>query len=408
MENRSNGGFQPSEKIVYLDNAATTPCAPEALAAVVEALSGACGNPSSHYSIGYEAKEILDRARAQVAAAIHASPAEIFFTGCGSEADNWAVKGSALTKARQNKRHLITSAFEHHAVLHSMRALERMGFEVTYLPVSPEGYVRPEDLEAAIRPDTVLISIMAANNEIGTIQPVAEIGAVARKHKILFHTDAVQAVGHIPVDVEAWNVDLLSLSAHKFQGPKGVGALYVRRPLRLPPLLHGGGQEKGRRSGTENVPGVIGMAAALKEAVAQLEAEGARLSALRDRLISGLTRLPYTRLTGDPENRLPGTASFVFEGVEGEALLLHLDARGICASSGSACSSASLDPSHVLLAIGLPHAIAHGSLRLSLGPDNTDADVDAMLAAVPEVVAYLRNMSPVWDAAEQKPTWVVE
>ena len=408
MENRSNGGFQPSEKIVYLDNAATTPCAPEALAAVVEALSGACGNPSSHYSIGYEAKEILDRARAQVAAAIHASPAEIFFTGCGSEADNWAVKGSALTKARQNKRHLITSAFEHHAVLHSMRALERMGFEVTYLPVSPEGYVRPEDLEAAIRPDTVLISIMAANNEIGTIQPVAEIGAVARKHKILFHTDAVQAVGHIPVDVEAWNVDLLSLSAHKFQGPKGVGALYVRRPLRLPPLLHGGGQEKGRRSGTENVPGVIGMAAALKEAVAQLEAEGARLSALRDRLISGLTRLPYTRLTGDPENRLPGTASFVFEGVEGEALLLHLDARGICASSGSACSSASLDPSHVLLAIGLPHAIAHGSLRLSLGADNTDADVDAMLAAVPEVVAYLRNMSPVWDAAEQKPTWVVE
>ena len=279
---------------------------------------------------------------------------------------------------------------------------------MTYLPVDELGRVSPADVEAAIRPDTVLISIMAANNEIGTIQPVAEIGAVARKHKILFHTDAVQAVGHIPVDVEVWNVDLLSLSAHKFQGPKGVGALYVRRPLRLPPLLHGGGQEKGRRSGTENVPGVIGMAAALKEAVAQLEAEGARLSALRDRLIDGLTRLPYTRLTGDPENRLPGTASFVFEGVEGEALLLHLDARGICASSGSACSSASLDPSHVLLAIGLPHAIAHGSLRLSLGADNTDADVDAMLAAVPEVVAYLRNMSPVWDAAEQKPTWVVE
>ena len=279
---------------------------------------------------------------------------------------------------------------------------------MTCLPVDELGRVSPADVEAAVRPDTVLISIMAANNEIGTIQPVAEIGAVARKHKILFHTDAVQAVGHIPVDVEAWNVDLLSLSAHKFQGPKGVGALYVRRPLRLPPLLHGGGQEKGRRSGTENVPGVIGMAAALKEAVDRLEAEGTRLSALRDRLIDGLTKLPYTRLTGDPANRLPGTASFVFEGVEGEALLLHLDARGICASSGSACSSASLDPSHVLLAIGLPHAIAHGSLRLSLGADNTDADVDAMLEAVPEVVAYLRNMSPVWDAAEQKPTWVVE
>ena len=356
-------------RFIYADHAGTTALSQTALAAMTPYFTDHYGNPSSLYRFGQEAKADLERARADIAACIGAKPEEIFFTSGGTEADNWALKGVVELMALKGKTtgHIITSAIEHH-----------------------------------------LISIMAANNEIGTIQPVAEIGAVARKHKILFHTDAVQAVGHIPVDVEAWNVDLLSLSAHKFQGPKGVGALYVRRPLRLPPLLHGGGQEKGRRSGTENVPGVIGMAAALKEAVAQLEAEGARLSALRDRLISGLTKLPYTRLTGDPENRLPGTASFVFEGVEGEALLLHLDARGICASSGSACSSASLDPSHVLLAIGLPHAIAHGSLRLSLGADNTDADVDAMLEAVPEVVAYLRNMSPVWDAAEQKPTWVVE
>ena len=397
-------------RFIYADHAGTTALSQTALAAMTPYFTEQYGNPSSLYRFGQEAKADLERARADIAACIGAKPEEIFFTSGGTEADNWALKGVVELMALKGKTtgHIITSAIEHHALLHTAQHLEKQGYAVTYLPVDELGRVSPADVEAAVRPDTVLISIMAANNEIGTIQPVAEIGAVARRHKILFHTDAVQAVGHIPVDVEAWNVDLLSLSAHKFQGPKGVGALYVRRPLRLPPLLHGGGQEKGRRSGTENVPGVIGMAAALKEAVAQLEAEGARLSALRDRLISGLTRLPYTRLTGDPENRLPGTASFVFGGVEGEALLLHLDARGICASSGSACSSASLDPSHVLLAIGLPHAIAHGSLRLSLGADNTDADVDAMLAAVPEVVAYLRNMSPVWDAAEQKPTWVVE
>ena len=351
-------------RFIYADHAGTTALSQTALAAMTPYFTEQYGNPSSLYRFGQEAKADLERARADIAACIGAKPEEIM-----------ALKGKTTG-------HIITSAIEHHALLHTAQHLEKQGYTVTYLPVDELGRVSPADVEAAVRPDTVLISIMAANNEIGTIQPVAEIGAVARRHKILFHTDAVQAVGHIPVDVEAWNVDLLSLSAHKFQGPKGVGVLYVRRPLRLPPLLHGGGQE--------------------------LEAEGARLSALRDRLISGLTRLPYTRLTGDPENRLPGTASFVFEGVEGEALLLHLDARGICASSGSACSSASLDPSHVLLAIGLPHAIAHGSLRLSLGADNTDADVDAMLAAVPEVVAYLRNMSPVWDAAEQKPTWVVE
>ena len=397
-------------RFIYADHAGTTALSQTALAAMTPYFTEQYGNPSSLYRFGQEAKADLERARADIAACIGAKPEEIFFTSGGTEADNWALKGVVELMALKGKTtgHIITSAIEHHALLHTAQHLEKQGYAVTYLPVDELGRVSPADVEAAVRPDTVLISIMAANNEIGTIQPVAEIGAVARRHKILFHTDAVQAVGHIPVDVEAWNVDLLSLSAHKFQGPKGVGALYVRRPLRLPPLLHGGGEEKGRRPGTGNGARGIGMAAALKEAVAQLEAEGARLSALRDRLIDGLTKLPYTRLTGDPENRLPGTASFVFEGVEGEALLLHLDARGICASSGSACSSASLDPSHVLLAIGLPHAIAHGSLRLSLGADNTDADVDAMLAAVPEVVAYLRNMSPVWDAAEQKPTWVVE
>ena len=397
-------------RFIYADHAGTTALSRAALEAMTPYLTERYGNPSSLYRFGQEAKSDLEQARADIAACIGAKPEELFFTSGGTEADNWALKGVLEWMALKGKPtgHIITSAIEHHAILHTAQHLEKQGYAVTYLPVDELGRVSPADVEAAVRPDTVLISIMAANNEIGTIQPVAEIGAVARKHKVLFHTDAVQAVGHIPVDVEAWNVDLLSLSAHKFQGPKGVGALYVRKPLRLPPLIHGGGQEKGRRSGTENVAGVVGMAAALKEAAAQLETEGARLSALRDRLIDGLTRLPYSRLTGDPANRLPGTASFVFEGVEGEALLLHLDARGICASSGSACSSASLDPSHVLLAIGLPHAIAHGSLRLSLGADNTDADVDAILAAVPEVVAYLREMSPVWDAAEQKPTWVVE
>ena len=396
-------------RFVYADHAATTAVSDTALNAMLPHFTRAYGNPSSLYRFAQEAKTDLEQARADIAACLNARPEEIFFTSGGTEADNWALRGAAEWMALKGKPtgHIITTAIEHHAVLHTAQYLEKRGYAVTYLPVDENGRVDPAAVEAAIRPDTLLISVMAANNEIGTVEPIGEIGRVARAHGILFHTDAVQAVGHIPVDVEAWNVDLLSLSAHKFQGPKGVGALYVRRPLRLPPLLHGGGQEKGRRSGTENVPGVIGMAAALKEAVDRLEAEGARLSALRDRLISGLTRLPYTRLTGDPENRLPGTASFVFEGVEGEALLLHLDARGICASSGSACSSASLDPSHVLLAIGLPHAIAHGSLRLSLGAENTGEDVDYILETVPRVVEYLRNMSPVWDSQSRKPTWVL-
>ena len=361
------------EKVVYLDNAATTPCAPEALELMVKALSGACGNPSSHYSVGYEAKEFVDTGRAQVAKAINASPAELFFTSCGSEADNWAVKGTAFTKARQNKKHLITSAFEHHAIMHSMAALERMGFEVTYIKPTAEGYIRPEDVEAAIRPDTALVSIMMANNEIGTIQPIKEIAEIAHKHGVWMHTDAVQAVGAIPVDVKELGVDMLSMSAHKFNGPKGMGALYCRKGIKLEPLIHGGGQERGLRSGTENVAGIVGLGEAIRYADENMEKNMAYVKGLRDRLIEGVLKIPYTHLTGDPVNRLPGTASFVFEAIEGEGLILRLDNAGVCGSTGSACSTGSLDPSHVLMAIGLPHEIAHGSLRLTLGEQNTEA-----------------------------------
>lgn len=396
-----------SEKFVYADHAATTAVTDTALAAMLPHFTRDYGNPSSLYRFAQEGKTHLEEARAQVAACLNAKPEEVYFTSGGTEADNWALRGVAELMALKGKKtgHIITTAIEHHAILHTAQWLEKRGYEVTYLPVDGEGRVDPAAVEAAIRPDTILISVMAANNEIGTIEPIAEIGAIAKAHKVLFHTDAVQAVGHIPVDVEAWNVDLLSLSGHKFGGPKGIGALYMKKPLRLPALIQGGGQEKGRRSGTENVPGAVGMAAALKEAVDHLPEESARLAALRDKLIAGLSVLPYSRRTGHPVKRLPGTASFVFEGVEGEALLLHLDAKGICASSGSACSSASLDPSHVLLSIGLPHAIAHGSLRLSLGAENTEEDVDYILKEVPAVVAHLREMSPVWDKEAQKPTW---
>ena len=392
---------------IYADNAATTRLSDTALAAMTPCFQEIYGNPSSLHTPGQLAAEKLAAAREVFARNLHADPREITFTSGGSEADNQALRSAAALGARRGKRHIISTKFEHHAVLHTLQALEREGYEVTLLDIPPDGVVTAEQVRSAIRPDTCLVSVMFANNEIGTIQPIAEIGAIARAHKVLFHTDAVQAVGHIPVDVEEWNVDLLSLSGHKFGGPKGIGALYMKKPLRLPALIQGGGQEKGRRSGTENVPGAVGMAAALKEATDYLPEESARLAALRDKLIAGLSGLPYASLTGHPVKRLPGTASFVFEGVEGEALLLHLDARGICASSGSACSSASLDPSHVLLAIGLPHAIAHGSLRLSLGADNTEADVDYILKEVPAVVAYLREMSPVWDKDAQKPTWVL-
>ena len=387
-------------RIVYADHAATTALSDTALKAMLPYFNQSYGNPSSLYSFAQQAKSDLEAARAQVAACLNAQPEEIYFTSCGSESDNWALRGVAEQK-KDKGRHIITSAIEHHAILHTARYLEKQGFEVTYLPVDGQGRVDPAAVKAALRPDTILISIMTANNEIGTIEPIAEIGAIAREAGVLFHTDAVQAVGHIPVDVQAWKVDLLSLSGHKFRGPRGMGALYVRKGVRLPPLMFGGGQEKGRRAGTENVAGAVGLAAALREATDGLAAE----SALRDKLAAGLGRIPYSRLTGDPVNRLPGTASFVFEGVEGEALLLLLDARGICASSGSACSSASLDPSHVLLAIGLPHAIAHGSLRLTLGAENTEEDVAYLLQEVPRVVQYLREMSPVWDKAAGKPTW---
>ena len=376
-------------RIVYADHAATTALSDTALKAMLPYFNQSYGNPSSLYSFAQQAKSDLEAARAQVAACLNAQPEEIYFTSCGSESDNWALRGVAEQK-KDKGRHIITSAIEHHAILHTARYLEKQGFEVTYLPVDGQGRVDPAAVKAALRPDTILISIMTANNEIGTIEPIAEIGAIAREAGVLFHTDAVQAVGHIPVDVQAWKVDLLSLSGHKFRGPRGMGALYVRKGVRLPPLMFGGGQEKGRRAGTENVAGAVGLAAALREATDGLAAESARLSALRDKLAAGLGRIPYSRLTGDPVNRLPGTASFVFEGVEGEALLLLLDARGICASSGSACSSASLDPSHVLLAMGLPHAIAHGSLRLTLGAENTEEDVAYLLQEVPRVVQYLR------------------
>ena len=397
------------DKVIYLDNAATTACAPEALEVMVQALSGACGNPSSHYSVGYEAKELVDTGRAQVAKAINASPAEIFFTGCGTEADNWAVKGTAFTKARQNKRHLITSAFEHHAIMHSMRSLERMGFEVTYLPVTPEGFVRPEDVEAAIRPDTALISVMMANNEIGTIQPIREIGAICRAKGVPFHTDAVQAAGHLPIHVGEQNLDLLSLSAHKFHGPKGVGVLYARKGIPLFPMIEGGAQERGRRAGTENLPAIVGMTAALELACSQIDENARHLTALRDQLIQGLAKIPHSVLNGDPVQRLPSNVNFCFEGIEGESLLLLLDDKGICASSGSACTSGSLDPSHVLLAIGRVHDIAHGSLRLSLSEETTEQEVEEIIRAVSEAVAYLREMSPIWrDLTSGKKHFIIQ
>ncbi|HIR85310.1 MAG TPA: cysteine desulfurase NifS [Candidatus Galloscillospira excrementavium] len=394
-------------RFVYADHAATTRLSDAALQAMLPYWKERYGNPSSLYAFAQQSKSDLEAARAQVAACLHAAPEEIFFTSGGTEADNWALKGAAELR-RAKGRHIITTAIEHHAILHTAQYLEKRGYEVTYLPVDGDGLVTPEQVRAALRPDTILVSVMAANNEIGTVEPIAAIGAVCRAAGVLFHTDAVQAVGHIPVDVEQWQVDLLSLSGHKFYGPRGTGALYIRKGLRLPPLIHGGGQERGRRSGTENVAGAVGLAAALKEAVEELPAESARLAALRDRLLEGLSALPYAKVTGSRTHRLPGTASLVFEGVEGEALLLHLDARGICVSSGSACSSASLDPSHVLLAIGLPHAVAHGSIRISLGRENTGEDVEYLLKEIPQVVAQLREMSPVWDRETQKPTWVLD
>lgn len=381
---------------IYADNAATTPMSRAALDAMIPVLEQDYGNPSSLYGLGQRAKELIEQARADVAAALGAEPKEIYFTSGGSEADNQAIRSAAALGAQKGRKHIISTTFEHHAVLHTLKKLEREGFEVTLLDVHKDGLVRPKELEEAIRYGTCLVTVMTANNEIGTLQPIRELAAIAKAQGVPFHTDAVQAVGHIPMDVKDLGVDLLSASAHKFHGPKGVGFLYAKKGFRLSSLIEGGAQERGRRAGTENVAAIVGMAAALKEAVAHLDENARRVSALRDRLIAGLSAIPHAALNGDAVKRLPGNASFCFEGIEGESLLLYLDDLGICASSGSACTSGSLDPSHVLLAIGRPHDVAHGSLRLTLGEDITGAQVDYIIKNVSGVVAKLRGFSPIW------------
>jgi len=381
---------------IYADHAATTAMSEVAIEAMTRCMREEYGNPSSLYRIGQHAKETLEKAREEIAGVIGAQAREIYFTSGGSEADNQAIRSAALAGKKKGKNHIISTAFEHHAVLHTLDQLKTEGFEITLLDVHENGVVLPEEVEAAIRPDTCLVTVMYANNEIGTIQPIREIGAVCRAHQVLFHTDAVQATGPLAIDVQAENIDYLSASAHKFHGPKGTGFLFARKGVPLLPLINGGAQEKGKRAGTENLPGIVGMAAALKETVAGRDTEAARLTALRDRLIAGLEEIPHSALNGDAEKRLPGNVSFCFEGIEGESLLLLLDEKGVSASSGSACTSGSLDPSHVLLAIGRVHDVAHGSLRLTLGRENTPEDVEYMISAVKAVVAYLRSFSPVW------------
>ena len=381
---------------VYADNAATTRMSQTAVDAMMPYFRDIYGNPSSLHSVGQEAKEALDAARATVAECLGCEPREIIFTSGGSEADNQAILSAARLGERKGKKHIISTAFEHHAVLHTLQKLEKEGFEVTYLDVRTNHNITAQQVKDAIREDTCLVTTMYANNEIGSVLPVMEIGAVCKERGVFFHTDAVQAAGHLPIDVKAQHIDMLSLSAHKFHGPKGVGVLYARRGVPLSSLIEGGAQERGKRAGTENIPGIMGMAAALREACDHMEANAAHVTRLRDRLIQGLSQIPHSALNGDPVNRLPGNVSFCFEGIEGESLLLLLDSKGICASSGSACTSGSLDPSHVLLAIGRPHEVAHGSLRLSLSEWNTDEEIDHILAEVPWVVEYLRNMSPMW------------
>ena len=381
---------------VYADNAATTAMSKAAVEAMLPAMHELYGNPSSLHQKGREANRALMAARETVAQCLGAEAREIYFTGCGTEADNWALNEGARLGALQGKKHIISDVIEHHAILHTLAKLEQQGFEVTYLPVHEEGIVRLEELEAAIRPDTCLVTIMFSNNEIGTLQPIREIGAICRERGILFHTDAVQAVGHVPIDVNELNIDMLSLAGHKFHAPKGVGALYVRKGIKLKNFIEGGGQERGKRGGTEGIPAILATAAALKESCDHLEENMAKVTAMRDKLIEGLSKIPYSRSNGDNSRKAPGVVSFCFEGIEGESLLLRLDMAGICASSGSACTSGSLDPSHVLLALGLPHEIAHGSLRLSLCEYNTMEEVDYILEVVPKVVKTLRQMSPVW------------
>ncbi len=381
---------------VYADNAATTKISKHALQAMMPCFETYYGNPSSLHTVGQEAKEVLDDARAKVARCLGCEPREIFFTSGGSEADNQAIRSAAFYGAKKGKKHIISTAFEHHAVLHTLNALEKEGFEITLLDVKNGHNVTAQQVKDAIREDTCLVTCMYANNEIGSVLPIRDIGAVCKAAGVPFHTDAVQAAGHLHINVKEQNIDMLSLSGHKFHGPKGVGALYVRRGLPLINLIEGGAQERGKRGGTENLPGIVGMAAALEDACANMDKNNAKVIAMREKLIAGLEKIPHCALNGDRENRLPGNVSFCFEGIEGESLLLYLDAQGISASSGSACTSGSLDPSHVLLAIGRVHDVAHGSLRLSLSHENTDEEMDHILTAVPQVVALLRNMSPVW------------
>ena len=381
---------------IYTDNAATTRMSDTAVAAMLPCLQGNYGNPSSLHSVGQRAAEALQGARETVARCLGCDPKEIIFTSGGSEADNQAIISAARFGALKGKKHIISTAFEHHAVLHTLKKLEKEGFEVELLDVGELGTVTPEQVAKAIRPDTALVTIMYANNEIGSILPIPEIGAVCREKGVLFHTDAVQAAGHLHINVREQNIDMLSLSGHKFHGPKGSGVLYVKKGIPLVNVIEGGAQERGKRAGTENLPAIVGMAAALQEACDHIEENAAKVTALRDKLIAGLFKIPHSALNGDPVHRLPGNVNFCFEGIEGESLLLLLDAKGICASSGSACTSGSLDPSHVLLAIGRPHEVAHGSLRLSLCEWNTEEEVDVILQEVPRVVDYLRNMSPMW------------
>lgn len=382
--------------MIYADNAATTKMSKTAIEAMLPYMDKYYGNPSSLYSFGQKSKEDLEQARSLIASLIGADPKEITFTSGGSEADNQAIFTAAAIGARKGKNHIISTAFEHHAVLHTLEKLKKQGFEITLLDVHSSGIVTAEQVKQAIRPDTCLVTVMFANNEIGTIQPIEQIGMVCRENGVLFHTDAVQAAGHLHIDVKKQNIDMLSLSAHKFHGPKGIGVLYAKRGIPLETVINGGGQERGRRAGTENMPAIMGMAAALKEACGNMHMHNQKLTVLRDRLIDGLDKIPYSQLNGDKTSRLPSNVSFCFEGIEGESLLLMLDDKGICASSGSACTSGSLDPSHVLLAIGRPHEVAHGSLRLSIGEDITEQEIDTIISSVEEVVSQLRAMSPFW------------
>ncbi len=390
--------------MIYADQAATTKMSRIAIDAMLPYLDGLYGNPSSLYTFGQRAKEALEDARNRIAVCLGCEAREITFTSGGSEADNQAIRSAARLGERNGKRHIISTAFEHHAVLHTLKKLEQEGFAVTLLDVHENGIVTAEQVRQAIRPETCLVTIMYANNEIGTIQPIAEIGAACREAGVRFHTDAVQVAGHLPIDVQFQNIDMLSISAHKFHGPKGIGVLYAKRGIALSNLIEGGAQERGKRAGTENIPAIVGMAAALEDACGHMEENAARTAALRDRLIAGLSQIPHGVLNGDAKQRLPGNVNFCFEGVEGESLLLLLDDKGICASSGSACTSGSLDPSHVLLAIGRPHEIAHGSLRLTIGEEITEKEVDYLIAAVQDVVSYLRSMSPVWRDLESGKT----